>query len=317
MKVIKSYLNGVKATLRSFKMIFTLYILTLIFALVFTLSFRSILSSAAGSSMLIYPLFKEFDFTIFTEFLTQHKDLSNFVTKQFLWYGIFYFVFTIFATGGILTIIHKQKNNFSIGEFFKGCGEYFFRFIKLGLIVLILHILIAAVIYFGVSVIIDKYVDIVESESTLVYIAGIGILLHLIIAGILFIITDYTKIVLVRNDSRKVFRSFWNTLKFVFKHFFGVVFLYLFLFMTPLFITIIYFLIESKIGMISPITILIMFIIQQIYIWTRLFIRIWFLVSQYNYHDYFFIPDINENEPVLIAEQNNIKLSDLDKPEVI
>ena len=151
MKVIKSYLNGIKGTLSSIKMIFTLYVLTLIFALVFTLSFRSILSSAAGSSMLVYPLLKEFDFTKFTEFLTQHKDLSSFVIKQFVWYGIFYLIFTIFATGGILTIIHKQKNNFSIAEFFKGCGEYFFRFFKLSLIVSILHVLIGNYLFWCCS----------------------------------------------------------------------------------------------------------------------------------------------------------------------
>jgi hypothetical protein len=317
MRIFKSISIGFSKSFKSSKMIFTIYFFTLFLALIFVLPFKSLLSSAIGNSTTVYELVKNFDYTLYSDFLAQHKDIGNLFFKIILWFGIFYLLFTIFFSGGILSIIHRENNEFSLSSFFQGCGKYFGRFFKLFLIVLVFQLLFAVIIYSGIGLVIEKYNNTVESEVTFVIIAGIGITIHLLIFGLILVITDYAKILIVRNDSRKVLRSFWNSIKFVFSKFFSTYFIFLNLNLISLFIIIIYFYIESIIGMVSPAKIIVMFIIQQIYIWFRIFSKVWILASEYSFHSDFFAPDIKEEEPILIAKNEEWNLEDLNEQETV
>ncbi|MCB9258241.1 MAG: hypothetical protein H6612_02725 [Ignavibacteriales bacterium] len=316
MKISASYKSGFKVAFRNSKVVFVIYFLTLIFGLLFVLPFKSLLSSAVGNSMSVYSLIENFDYLIYSDFLTQHKDIANLMFKVFFWLGLFYLFFTIFINGGILSILNNKKS-FTLADFFNGCGKYSFRFFRLFLVVIIIHIIITAVIYSSLGILIEQYEDIVKSEITLVIIAGTGVFIHLLFLVIIFLITDYTKIIIVKNDSSKVLRSFWKSVKFVFSHLLSTYSLYIFLLIIPLIVLAGYLYLENLFGMISPETIMLFFIIQQMYIWFRIFTKVWIISSEFNMYSNYFIPDIEEAEPVLIAENEEWNFDDLNEPDPV
>ncbi len=303
MKILKSYFNGLGKSFKLIKMSFIIYLFTLIVALIFVFPFRSALIDVTGSNSLsLRPLFRDFDYTIYKGFLFQHKDFIALVSKQFFWFGLFYFISSIFLAGGILSIIHK-KEKVTIKNFISGCGEYFFRFFRLSIIILILQIIIIALIFIPTQHTIENLYSTAKSEVTLFTVAVIGIIVAALFVVLFLIISDYTKIFIVKNDSKKVFKSFWNGIKFSIKHLFSTYTLYILLTIVPIVITIMYFFADSEIGMISTKRILVMLIFQQLFIWFRVFTKIWFLSSEYNFYSFFFVPNIKEEKQALLEEK--------------
>ena len=67
----------------------------------------------------------------------------------------------------------------------------------------------------------------------------------------------------------------------------------------PILLFLIYFKLESAIGMTSGINILVIFIIQQLLVWCRVFTKIWILGSELNlYRSFEKKEEITESEPV-------------------
>jgi len=83
----------------------------------------------------------------------------------------------------------------------------------------------------------------------------------------------------------------------------------------PLILLVAYFLLEDKLGMVSPETVLAMFIIQQFYIWSRTYVKIWILASQYSFYSRFLIKQIEEPQLVLFADDEEWDLASLNKLE--
>lgn len=301
MKIIKSYFKGLGKSLSLIKISFLIYLFILVVSLIFILPFRTALISVTGMhSLSLHPLLRDFDYTIYKGFLYHHKDFISLVSKQFFWFGLFYILSTIFISGGILSIIHK-KEKVTLKNFFSGCGEYFFRFFRLSIIILILQIIFITIIFGSTQYVIDQLYYSAKSEVTLFTAAAVGIVVGVIFILFFLIISDYTKILIVKNNSKKVFRSFWNGIKFSVIHLFSTYTLYILLMIVPIVVTGLYFFADSEIGMISSKRILVMFIIQQLFIWFRIFSKIWFLSSEYNFHSVYFVPDIKEEKPILIA----------------
>jgi len=317
MKIIESYLTGLKSSLRASKMTLIIYLFTLLLALLVVLPFQNVLKTNLGNSMSTYTLLSDFDYTAYKDFLIQHGDVIKYFQKQFLWFGLFYLLSSIFFAGGILSVFRREKTEITLVTFFSGCAEYFSRFLRLGIIVVLIQILLAVIVYSSVGFIIESQSETIKSEATIFYIAAAGFTLHLLIAIMLLIISDYAKIIMVQNDSKKSLRSFGKAIKFTFKHFLGAYSLYLLLLVLPISLIIIYFVFDSIIGMVSPTTIIVTLIIQQIFISARIFIKVWVLASQYSYHYNYFIPDIEEVGKVLIAESEEWNLDDLNEPDTI
>jgi len=98
-------------------------------------------------------------------------------------------------------------------------------------------------------------------------------------------ITNYKiKLALVLNNSGKVIRLFWMALKFVAVKFFGAYTLALLLLVSLLILLWVYTKTGDSIEMTSGVIILIVFLVQQIYVWLRVAGKVWFLSSQFEYY---------------------------------
>lgn len=264
---------------KNIKMTFIVYCINLLLALLVMFPLLSFLKEGFGGSMLPNVLLKGFDFTSFAEFIRSVEGLGSSIA-QARWMILFYLVLSIFMAGGILFTFNSNER-FSVKSFLNGCVHYFFRFFKLFFYMLIFNLLAALIVYVPMVIIVKSAADTVASEASLFYFVLISVMVHLILLAILQMIAYYTKISIVFEDSRKVFKTIFRSIKFVFKHFASTFSLFVLQILVPIILLLTIIFLNINIGMTSGITILIMFIFQQAFILSRMFTRIWNYGSQY------------------------------------
>jgi uncharacterized membrane protein len=234
--------------------------------------------------MSIQNLLSGYDHTVFQEFFNETTvHLGQFI-RQGLWIAILFFIISIFLTGGILHIVSDKSYPFTMERFFSGSLKYFPRLLKLSIYMLVVYVLVTAIIFLIVSLITAASLTGTGSEKNLFFIVFPGLCFWLLVMIFFLIIADYTRFSIVRNDSRYVFMTIFRSMKFVSRKFPFTYCLYLMLLVAPVVLIYIYTLLPNVIGMTSAITILVMFIIQQLFIWAKVFTRVWTFTSQFDYY---------------------------------
>ncbi len=299
MKILKAYSSGFKAALNTKKLSATIYIITIMMALILAIPFGGTIEKEAGNSMAFTNLLKDFDYTVYKDFMDQSAKAIKPYISAAIWMGIFYLIFTIFFEGGILTVLKRKEDKFSLRFFWEAGAKYFSRFLRLAIYMIIAHAVAAAIIFITLSKILSLASDKVTSEASLFYIGLTGIIIYILIFIFLLAVTDYAKIMLVENEEYRPFRTIARSFSFVFRHFLSAYFLYLLLLIVPVLLFLIYFRVEGGIGMATGGKIFIIFIFQQFFIWARIFIKIWILGSELNLYRKFEKKEESvEGEPV-------------------
>jgi hypothetical protein len=274
MNIIQAYTSGFKTAVRSHKMTTLIYIINLMLGLILAIPFMGALKEASNRSLSVHNLLKDIDLTALQEFMRNSDGTIGDLFREVFWVILFFIVVSIFLTGGILTTIKQKESKFTLKSFFSGCGTFFFRFFKLTFYTIILHLILAIIIYLILSLIVVGSYDSVASEKVLFYTFVIFLSLHVIISIYLIVITD----------SKKVLKSFWAAVKFITLRFPLTYGLYLMLLVIPLIVLYLYMIVSKTIGMTSGITILVMFILQQLFIWLRISLRIWTFAGQFDFY---------------------------------
>jgi len=284
MNILKAYTSGLKSAGRTWKMTTFIYIITLVLGIIIALPFLGELKRQAGNSMSINNLLAGYDHTVFMEFFTKTVvNLGQFI-RQGLWVAILFIIVSIFLSGGILHIFSDKTYPFTLERFFSGSIKYFLRFLKLSAYMVIFYLVVTMIIFLTILLITAGSVSSTGSEKSAFFIVFIGLCFWLVVMIYFLIIADYTRFAIVRNDTRKVFRTIFQSVKFVSVKFPFTYGLYLMLLVAPVLLFYLYSLLSNVIGMTSGITILIMFIIQQMFIWSRVFTRVWTFASQFDYY---------------------------------
>ena len=102
------------------------------------------------------------------------------------------------------------------------------------------------------------------------------------------IVSDYSKIILVKEDSKKVWRALGTGFKFTLSKLFLTYPLYLLLIILPVAVSLLYLWIDSVIGMKDNAGMLIMILIQQLLVWFRFFAKIWLITAEYEFFNEYY-----------------------------
>ena len=299
MKIITSYTSGFKATFKTKKLVTTIYIITFLMALILAIPFSGTIEKEAGNSMAFSALLKDFDYTVYQDFMNHSAKAIQPYISTAIWMGIFYLLFTIFFEGGILTVLKRKEDKFTLRFFWEASAKYFGRFFRLAIYMIIIQAIVAVILFLILALILSSVYKSAPDESYIFYTALVGIIIYLLIFTFLLVVTDYAKVMMVENDEYRPFRTIIRSFAFSLKHFLSTYFLYLLLLVVPIMLFFVYFKIESAIGMASGLTILLVFIIQQLLVWTRIFTKIWILGSELTLYRKFEVKEeISEGEPV-------------------
>ena len=283
MKVIKSYSQGIKRATAEGKMVWLLWLVNVLFASLIYFSFSDFLSRALSHRAAAQNFLKTFDMNTFFELITHNGRELNTIVSFAVFLLIGYIFVSVFLNGGILFILihpkrNKEKRRFAL-LFFQGLGKFFGRFLRLliyslilwlGVIIvnLILHIILTPITKGGTN------------EPLMFYLALLRVGIVFFFVFLVKMIVDYTRIKIVIEDTRHVFRSLFQALGFVFRKLWSTLAIYYLFVLTAAAIFAVYWLAQKIIEAHSLLPIIFAFLIGQIFILSRGWIRVGLQAAQ-------------------------------------
>jgi len=225
------------------------------------------------------------DMSVMRDFLNLHRDGIGAIMQEISWVMLAYMLINTFLAGGILTVIRDKKDTFVASTFFAGCGAYFLRFLRLFFIFGVLLVVVLSILGGVLGGIASSISDNASSEITDYWVGAAFFAILLLPAMLIIMVADYAKIIVVAHDEHSMLKSAWRSTKLVIRYFFRTFGLELLLVLVPVLLFAIYIWVDLSIGMSSGLTILVMFVLQQLYIVSRAWTKIFFFAGELSlYH---------------------------------
>ncbi|MFA5814410.1 MAG: hypothetical protein WC865_02170 [Bacteroidales bacterium] len=282
MKAISSFLYGFSAAIKSLRMLLLIYLSYLVIAILLAIPFYGLIRSAAGNSQLPDSLMNGFDATAIRELLDNGGKAFGFYLKAFMPWIFAFLLFQVYLSGGIFSWVSNPRGKFTISFFHQHGRKYFWRYLKLAVYFLIIHLIIGLILYLPYLLTTGSREGLTDQQIVCPFLFIMGG--HLILLVFVFLLADLVKSRLFEQDSRKVFKTIFKCLKMAFRRFFSFYFLGLLLLVFPLVLFAGFYLIRSSILVNTAGTILFIFVIQQVMIFLRIFLRVWRLAATYSYY---------------------------------
>ena len=193
--------------------------------------------------------------------------------------GFVYVLASTFLSAGFIGTYAKSYQ-LSFQEFLMEGARYFGKFFRLALLSLIVYVLLFEIVFdwWGQSISSWTAEDRSEMVPYVHYMIKNGVVI--LVLGLVTLCFDYAKIRMVVDDRISALFAFWAGVKFVFEHFLSTTGLYIFLSLIGILFVVLYALVEGAIIQTGYWTIVIVFLIQQIYIFARLCLKATFYASQ-------------------------------------
>ncbi len=289
MKVFKSYTLGMKRAASEKKMIFLLWLFNVLFASVIYYQFSDYLEKVLGTSAAAANFLKAIDFNSVFEMLTFDGAALGTIVSLAIYVGLFYGVFSIFLSGGILQVLVVGRNPNASGEkrhlaaiFFKGAGQYFGRFFRLFLYSLVL-LAGVAVALMVLAMILSPITQRNTNEALLFYVVLAEVIVGLFLVFMVRMIVDYARIRIVVENSRAVVLSLFDSIGFVFRRLGKTLGLYYLYLLTGAAVIAIFWVIKTGIKTYSLLPILIAFVVGQLFILSRGWLRVALQAAQMDF----------------------------------
>ncbi|GAB3267097.1 hypothetical protein GCM10027347_35560 [Larkinella harenae] len=266
-----------KLALRSWRMVFWLYGVNFLIGLLMLIPAYTTFRREAGSSRAFLKLLEGFDYTVYADFMHNSKSaMMPFLTIGF-WFGVLYLFLSLFFSGGILlNLLPNRQQPFRVSWFLAASVQNFGRFFRLLLCVggFIFLVALGGLCIGGLgAIILSEMVN----EETMIYF----LLACFSLVAMLFLLAvcvgDYAKILLFRQDRKRALAAFRQAIRFVLSNFCQTIGFYLLLVSMAGGCFAIYFLVASWLVTHGWTEIVLLFLIQQVFIFLRVFLKVWTL----------------------------------------
>ena len=291
-------------------MVLFMLVINLLFSLILAIPMVTSLGESIGQSEVGDRMQKGFDYIWWEEFRDQSKGietsfspsiigkgavLDNFVhlihfgethlPRVFLFFGALYVLLHTFLSGGIISVLGKDIPVFSIKSFFSGAGKFASRFFLLMIISWIFFFLVIAFKDF-LFALVNSVSDTARSEIFPFYLSLISSIFIYAVFLFFQMVFDYARIKTVIEDSRSVLQTTRDAFIFVFKNIGSTMGLFYLLLLANLVLTVVFIFLKEIIPQTTAVSIFAVFLIQQIFICSFIWIRCWLYSSQLELYKY-------------------------------
>jgi hypothetical protein len=279
----KAYTDGLGTAWQYKKMIFLIYGVNLFLAYIALIPVAAMLDKGLDYTTAASQILEAFDISIFSALWAGYGKAIN-IGGMILSFSVLYLILNTFFAGGIFYLIDENLP-FGLKKFLTGCVIYFKRFLKLFLVSL-LFILMAILIYVLISSIFSVFTTDSVTEFWPISLFFVKVIILVCILAMVNMFFDYAKIILVYNDFYGIYKSVKDTMMFILMSMTRTIGLYGLYFLTAIALLAIYLVLESLFNVTGTISILLFFMLTQIYMLIKVFIRISFFTGQYTYYKY-------------------------------
>ncbi len=310
MKAFINFVKGFHTSRKYFRMVILLLVFNLLFSLILAVPMYTSLEESIGGSEVGDRMVKEFDYIWWEEFRDQSRGiektfspsilgkgavLDNFVhllhfgktglPRVILVFGAFYMLLHTFLSGGIISVFAGDSSAFSIRGFFSGAGKLAPRFFLLMILSLIFFFFVIVLKDFF-STITDRVSSTAISEIFPFYLSLIFSIFVYVVFLFFQMVFDYARIKTALEDSQNVLLTIWDAFVFVFKNIGSTMGLFYLLLLTNLALTFVFIILKEIIPQSSAVCVAVVFVIQQAFICSLIWIRCWLYSSQLELYKY-------------------------------
>ncbi|GAB3896405.1 hypothetical protein GCM10028803_13960 [Larkinella knui] len=262
-------------------MVLWLYFVNFSGGLLVLLPAYATLQKQTGSSLEYLKLLNNFDYTVYSDFMQNSQSAIDPLLSVGSWLGVLYLVGSIFFSGGILLSVSPSaelRQPFRLSRFLPACIQFFGRFFRLFLSISGL-ILVVAVFWMLVGFVVGTSLSDTANEKDMIWVFLICLFFFSLVTLFLLCVGDCAKILLFRHDETRVFLVFRQAMRLVWTHFLLIFGFYLLLMSMGAACFAIYFLIDSWIVTRGWLSIAALFLFQQLFIFSRVFLKVWTLAT--------------------------------------
>lgn len=261
-------------------LVFFLYSVSFVLAILVARPFYVTFLNEANTSVALDKLVSGFDFMIFTDFFHQSQKAFSPFLPLILVIAFFYLMLNTFFAGGVIDATDQVQ--FKMGRFFESSTKYFGRFLLL--LVFLLIFLLVLVSLAGMFFFI--FASIAEGGSEKDYILWMipPVLILVYFIGYVVMMGDYARVLMFNSPSLKAYAAFWKSFTYIFKRPTSQALFWLII-VLGIVLSLIYLGIDNLIGMHSGFTIFVMFLVQQLFVIVRVFLKISTQIAAKNYFE--------------------------------
>lgn len=311
MKSFINFLKGFKTTKKTAKMVLLLFFINLAFAMILAVPMYHSLKDSFGDSLVGERMTNGFDILWWEEYRDQSTGLAKTFTPsiigkgailnnleglilmtffalppEILILGLFYIIFRTFLAGGILSIFNINTSKFSLKKFFGGAGTHFPHFFLVMLVSWVFFFGVLSFIYRGFSSIRSSVAQNSFSEITPFHLGIFFSVILLFLLLFLQMLFDYTRIQIVVENKKNILVAVRDAFRFIVRHLGSTLGLLYLLFIVNFSITILYLLLKNSVPQSTGIGVISVFFIQQLFVFSIIFIRCWLYASELELYKY-------------------------------
>lgn len=275
----KAMKNGFLLLWRNHKrMIFIFYLANLFCGLILMVPFRAMLSEFIGYSLMGEKLGGRLDMDFLFEFFTYQRAMPLTIFTLLLFVPVIYWLFNLFLSGGAFVVLAQQEK-YQPAQFWSGAANYFGRFVRLVLCCIPVFVILFCLQFLWTAF--EKLVFGSDPYQFITYWGGwIQVGLRYLSLLLCWLVLDYARIQAVLTDEYRMRFSLREGIKFICRNFsntFGLSFL---LFIIGIILLIAYNPIADSLNTPNPIVIIMLFVVQQAYIFFRMMLRLTLYASE-------------------------------------
>ncbi|HEX9956997.1 MAG TPA: hypothetical protein VGA96_07070 [Fibrella sp.] len=269
-------------TLRQWRLLALLFLLTLLPALPSALAFFSTLTSEFDRSMAPLQMMTGFNYTVFADFMHEHGGAIWPLIRAGWWSALLSLLISVWAKGGIL---YSFTNGFRAVTFWQSGTHYFRRYLRLlGVTVFFVLLWLLTLILTSVLIgLLDEALGEPFTERGYVAIAMVvGLLFGAALACILCV-SQYASVLMYQIDETASLQAYTQSWRFVRRHPRATLGRYLLVLLTGTALLGIYLLLESLFDAHNWLLIGLLFLLQQAFVFSRVVLTVWALrIAQIN-----------------------------------
>ena len=281
MGLLKLFMQGFSTANRRARMVIYLWLMNFVFSLIIITPVYILVNKEFSRSLLGDTMAEGFGLLWFADLAYKYKDIPGALAGWILAPGIIFLFLYIFLNGGLIGRIADEREIINFEKFFSDCGKYFFRFFRVFIISLFGYALVV-IFHKLVGSLFKIWTKNASSEWPLIISSNLKFLILLLLFSIIRMYFDYVKIRLVVEDSKRTVLTSILNLAFIGKRFIKAWLLYLLVGIIGLIIGLIYLGI-SRILPSSGSLVIAVFIWQQIYIFSRMWVKLLFFSTEYQF----------------------------------
>ena len=265
---------------RNKKLWFLLWLMNGLMAGVAALPVFGVLNAELKNSLMTSSLVDRFSLDFATEFTFKYWDSLPSGLMLIVALGIVYVVLTLLTTGGTLAVFSSTDRRFKASVFFRGCGTYFWRFFRLFIVAAIFYGIFVVALNGVLSSLLNKLTKPWTQERLVLLVSWTRLLAVAFVFIVVNMVFDYAKVRLVVDEGRSAVKAAFRSIKFVFKNFKRTLALFLFCMLLGLLFIVIYNPLEHVLPQNTRRWIIIVFVLQQLFILARIYVRLTFFSSE-------------------------------------